>query len=64
VETQDPALRYPYLVQNDKVNSLSGMHTNNEEKWAKAMKYLLTDFKWAVAWVAKHHGEQLSKHKL
>jgi len=64
VEIQDPALCYPYFVQNDKINSLSGMHTNNEEKWTKAMKFLLTDLKWAVAWVAKHYGEQLSQLKL
>ena len=54
VETKDPALRYPYLIQNDKIDSSSVMHTSNEGKWTKAMKFLLTDLKWAVAWIVKH----------
>lgn len=63
VEEKDPALRYPYLINNDKINLLSGMHTSNEERWTKAMKFLLTDLKWAVAWTVKHSDGQWMRRR-
>ena len=63
MEEKDPALRYPYLINNDKINLLSGMHTSNEERWTKAMKFLLTDLKWAVAWTVKHSDGQWMRRR-
>mmetsp|Transcript_9297 Transcript_9297/g.29025 ORF Transcript_9297/g.29025 Transcript_9297/m.29025 type:complete len:208 (-) Transcript_9297:67-690(-) len=58
METCDPVLRYPYEMSSNKVNSLSGLHTSDEETWTRAMKFLLTNIKWAVVWAAKHATER------
>lgn len=29
---------------------------NSEEDWTKAMKYMLTNLKWGLAWVTAPHG--------
>lgn len=29
------------------------MQNNSEEEWTKALKYMLTNLKWILAWVSK-----------
>ncbi|KFD68540.1 hypothetical protein M514_13955 [Trichuris suis] len=47
----------PYRMQDDKIED-GGIdysvktHLNSEERWTKAMKCMLTNLKWALAWVA------------
>ena len=57
MESRDPALQYPYQLVNNKLASVSGLHSNDEETWTRAMKYLLTDLKWALVFAAKHREE-------
>lgn len=54
VANQDPVLRYPYLIQNSQIDSLSCLHSTHEETWTRSLKFLLTDMKWTIMWVAKH----------
>mmetsp|Transcript_7224 Transcript_7224/g.21318 ORF Transcript_7224/g.21318 Transcript_7224/m.21318 type:complete len:113 (+) Transcript_7224:467-805(+) len=54
VGNQDPVLSYPYLIQNSHINSLSCLHSSHEEIWTRSLKFLLTDIKWTIMWVAKH----------
>jgi len=61
MEKCDPVLQYPYEMSSNKLNSLSGLHTSDEETWTRAMKFLLTNIKWAVVWVAKHITENAAR---
>jgi len=56
VERQDPTLRLPHRIQDGgKVGGLSiSLVQGDEEAWTRALKYLLTDLKWLLAWSAKH----------
>ena len=56
VERQDPTLRLPHRIQDGgKVGGLSiSLVQGEEEAWTRALKYLLTDLKWLLAWSAKH----------
>jgi beclin 1 len=56
VERQDPTLRLPHRIQEGaKVGGLSiSLVQGEEEAWTRALKYLLTDLKWLLAWSAKH----------
>eukprot|EP01041_Mallomonas_annulata_P010607 gene10607-22145_t len=54
---RDPTLQLPYVIQTDKntINDLSIILTNGDEEiWTKALKYVLTDVKWIIAWATKH----------
>ena len=33
------------------------MQFNSEEDWTKAMKYMLTNLKWGLAWVSKRYTD-------
>lgn len=34
------------------------MQNNSEEEWTKALKYMLTNLKWILAWVSRPEGEE------
>jgi len=53
VGNQDPVLRYPYLIQNSHINLLSCLHSSHQEIWTRSLKFLLTDIKWTIIWLAK-----------
>ncbi len=55
VEKQDPTLRLPHRIQEGQVGGLSiALVPGSEESWTRALKLLLTDLKWLLAWSAKH----------
>lgn len=56
VTDQDPTLQLPYEidVQDGKINHLPITLSNDEEGWTRALKYLLSDVKWIIAWSTKH----------
>lgn len=56
IQQQDPAFRLPYAVSGTKINNVAIAYnaTQSEEHWTRALKFLLTDIKWIVAWAAKH----------
>lgn len=45
----DPELVLPYEIQGDRIGDLS-VTCSNEVYWTQAMKYVLTDIKWLLAW--------------
>ena len=57
IEDHDPVLQLPYSISlaENKIGDLSVLYTGNEdEKWTRALKFLLTNLKWIVAWASKH----------
>ncbi|XP_044728982.1 beclin-1-like protein isoform X2 [Chrysoperla carnea] len=67
VEKEDPGFCLPYKIRMDKNNpeksgkiedSANGncyfikIQFNSEEQWTKALKFLLTNLKWGLAWVS------------
>lgn len=52
---QDPQFRIPYPIVEDKVGSLSvKLQFNQDERWTKALKFLLIDIKWILEYVEGH----------
>ena len=61
VETRDPHFRLPYAIEGDQIgdsNAMLSIKAGNEEAWTKALKYVLTDLKWMLAWVCKQTPPQ------
>ena len=58
-EARDPTLRLPHRIAADgaTVGGLAIVFApGSEEGWTRALKFLMTDVKWLVAWSAKHTG--------
>lgn len=61
VESKDPHFKLPYRIDKDKIGDSHGdasirIQFNQEETWTKALKYMLTNLKWCLAWVCKQMG--------
>ena len=63
VEKGDPQFHLPYKMERGKIeDSKSGnsysikSQFNSEELWTKALKYMLTNLKWTLAWVSTQFG--------
>ena len=56
VMEQDPTLQLPYDIdtREGKINHLPITLSNDDEGWTRALKYLLSDIKWIIAWSTKH----------
>lgn len=55
--------RLPYKMERGKIiDSINGysfsikMQTNSEEQWTKALKFMLTNLKWSLAYVSTNHN--------
>ena len=45
----------PFAVDGDKVGDLTVRLTlGRDSRWTKALKYLLVDLKWCLAWANEH----------
>lgn len=49
----DPVLQFPYKVYEHTINNTVVVYAN-DAAWTRAMKFILTDLKWLIAWVVKH----------
>ena len=65
VEREDSGLRLPYDIDKGKIRDRASGNTvsvkmqfNSEEQWTKAMKYMLTNLKWGLAWVTSKYTQQ------
>jgi len=63
VEKDECNFRLPYKMEKGKIiDSINGysfsikMQTNSEEQWTKALKFMLTNLKWSLAYVASNHS--------
>mmetsp|Transcript_19192 Transcript_19192/g.63035 ORF Transcript_19192/g.63035 Transcript_19192/m.63035 type:complete len:234 (-) Transcript_19192:412-1113(-) len=54
IHRTDPALQFPYKIQDHTINSTVVLYASNDAMWTRAMKFLLTDLKWVIAWVVKY----------
>ena len=55
IETQNPAFKLPYAIERSgsKIAGISiVVGQASDELWTRALKYMLTDLKWIVAWAA------------
>lgn len=59
--TKDPTLQLPYAINvaDGKIHDLTITLGADDEMWARALKFLLTDIKWVVAWACKHCNSNL-----
>eukprot|EP00698_Gefionella_okellyi_P010923 TRINITY_DN2861_c0_g5_i1.p1 TRINITY_DN2861_c0_g5~~TRINITY_DN2861_c0_g5_i1.p1 ORF type:complete len:407 (-),score=84.73 TRINITY_DN2861_c0_g5_i1:49-1092(-) len=49
----DRPFHIPHAIQDDKINGIS-IKQGDDERWTKALKYLLTNLKFMVAWAAEN----------
>merc|ERR1712217_789281 len=49
---RDPTMRLPFKIEGDKVGGFSvRVQFNQDERWTKALKFMLMDLKWIIAFV-------------
>lgn len=58
VESKDVHFKLPYRIDKDKIGDSNGelsirIQMNHEEVWTRALKFMLTNLKWCLAWVCK-----------
>lgn len=58
VESRDVHFKLPYRINRDTIGDSNGelsikLQLNHEETWTKALKFMLTNLKWCLAWVCK-----------
>lgn len=56
VMEHDPTLQLPYSISaaEGKIHNHSIALSADEEQWTRALKYMLSDIKWIIAWSTKH----------
>lgn len=64
VEDGDSSFHLPYRMDKGKIEDKSSgksysvkIHLNSQEQWTKALKFMLTNLKWALAWVSTQFQE-------
>jgi beclin 1 len=55
-KNKDPTLALPYAINvaEGKIHDQNVFWGTDDEAWTRALKYLLTDVKWLIAWTTKH----------
>ncbi|GFU24889.1 beclin-1 [Nephila pilipes] len=68
VESGDASFHLPYRMEKGKIiDKRTGKYYsikvqfNSEEQWTKALKFMLTNLKWALAWVSTQFQEHASE---
>ncbi|XP_066157399.1 beclin-1-like protein [Euwallacea fornicatus] len=68
LEKNDKVFKFPYRVMNGKIEDSDNVKYTlratiiSEEQWTKALKFMLTDLKWGIAFVASlfdNNGEEI-----
>lgn len=68
LEKNNKVFRFPYRISNGKIEDSDNVKYSlratiiSEEQWTKALKYMLTNLKWGLAWVASQfdsNGEEI-----
>lgn len=56
IRSKDPTRALPYAINinEGKIFDQSFALGSDEEMWTRALKFLLTDIKWIIAWATKH----------
>jgi len=53
LKTRDPSLQLPYNLTDKKIDNYVVAYAQNDRTWVVAMKMLLSDLKWSLAWLIK-----------
>lgn len=67
VEKGDSGFLLPYKIDKGKFEDTAGhsysirIQFNSEEQWTKALKFLLTNLKWGLAWVSSQFAKEQSE---
>jgi len=75
IKVIDPTLQLPYVIDTlnhtiheptlslllNNTYSANTSDDNYDGNWTKALKFLLADLKFMIAWTAKHYGNHLRK---
>jgi len=58
---RDPTMRLPFKIEGDKVGAFSvRVQFSQDERWTKALKFMLTDLKWIIAFVeSREYNDKL-----
>jgi len=57
IEAKDITFKASYRIENDKIDELSTrLQFNSETVWTKGLKYMLTNIKSLLAWMAHNHN--------
>jgi beclin 1 len=64
-KSKDPTLQLPYAINviEGKVYDQIILLGSDDEMWTRALKFLLTDVKWIIAWASKHCSGSVSEAK-
>jgi len=55
IRKKDTRFFFPYEIDKDKIAGLNiKLQFNPEDKWTKALKFMITDLKFIVAWLARN----------
>lgn len=56
ISNHDPTLSLPYriVIADSKISDVSFTYGVDEEVWTRALKFMLSNIKWIIAWYAKH----------
>jgi len=69
LEKNSKVFKFPYRISNGKIEDSDNVKYTlratiiSEEQWTKALKYMLTNLKWGLAWVASQfdsNGEEIA----
>eukprot|EP01038_Epipyxis_sp_PR26KG_P005991 gene5991-8249_t len=56
ISNYDPTLSLPYKISipESRIGDLSFSYGTDEELWTRALKFMLSNIKWIIAWYSKH----------
>ncbi len=62
ISNYDPTLSVPYKisVHESRIGDLSFVYGSDDEVWTRALKFMLADIKWIIAWYTKHCNSNIN----
>jgi beclin len=61
IKIHDPTLCLPYAIDvaENTIQDISFLLGGDDEIWTRALKFMLSDIKWIVAWYTKHYNNYI-----
>lgn len=61
IKSHDPTYGLPNAIdlKENTINEVSILLANDDEIWTRALKFLLSDIKWIIAWYTKHYNNHI-----
>jgi beclin 1 len=66
IATHDPTLELPYKISiaDSKIGGIVFTFGTDDEVWTRALKFMLSNIKWIIAWYTKHCSNYVTKTAL